>query len=159
MVVPVSLAFLVRPRAHGSVPPTAGAQRGSPNHFWCCYCSITPVLQLYELISNISPIPYKSYLYCRSIINETMRPFLTDGFRQSKTGRFRLGFLSTGFFWSLFLSQSSRFYSFCAPPRGGWCEGVLLHSRRNRLAALCFAFSPRATARRTFAPASWWLWA
>ena len=43
--------------------------------------------------------------------------------------------------------------------RGGWCEGVLLYSRRNRLAALCFALSPRVTARRTFVPASWWLWA
>ena len=31
-------------------------------------------------------------------------------------------------------------------------------SSRNRLAALCFALSPRATARRTLVPASWWLW-
>ena len=30
---------------------------------------------------------------------------------------------------------------------------------RNRLAALCFALSPRATARRARVPASWWLWA
>ena len=55
--------------------------------------------------------------------------------------------------------QSSRFYSFCALPKGGWCEGVLLYSSRNRLAALCFALSPRATAQRTLVPASWWLWA
>ena len=48
--------------------------------------------------------------------------------------------------------QSSRFDSFCALPRGGWCEGVLLYSSRNRLAALCFALSPRATARRTLVP-------
>ena len=26
-----------------------------------------------------------------------------------------------------FCRQSSRFYSFCARPRGGWCEGVLLY--------------------------------
>ena len=26
--------------------------------------------------------------------------------------------------------QSSRFYSFCAFPRGGWCEGVLLYGSR-----------------------------
>ena len=26
--------------------------------------------------------------------------------------------------------QSSRFYSFCALPRGGWCEGVLLYGSR-----------------------------
>ena len=42
--------------------------------------------------------------------------------------------------------QSSRFYSFCALPKGGWCEGVLLYSRRNRLADLCFALPPRAMA-------------
>ena len=46
--------------------------------------------------------------------------------------------LSTGFFWSFFLTsvepisysyrQSSRLYSFGALPRGGWCEGVLLYS-------------------------------
>ena len=55
--------------------------------------------------------------------------------------------------------QSSRFYSFCVLPRGGWCAGVLLYSSRNRLAALSFALSPRATAGRTLVPASWWLWA
>ena len=39
------------------------------------------------------------------------------------------------------------------------CEGVLLYSNRNRFAALCFALSARATARRTLVTASWWLWA
>ena len=76
---------------------------------------------------------------------------------------------STGLFidWTFFrldssgpsYRQSSRFYIFRALPRGGWCEGVLLYSSRNRLAVLCFALSPRATARRTLVPASWWLWA
>ena len=70
---------------------------------------------------------------------------------------------STGRFFPLEFSgpssyrQSSRFYSFCALPGGGWCEGVLLYSIRNRLAALCFALSPRATARQTLVPAIWWL--
>ena len=82
----------------------------------------------------------------------------TVGFRQSKTDLFD---------WPLFrpdssgpsYRQSSRYYIFCDLLRGGWCEGVLLlYGSRNRLAALCFAFSPRAMAQRTLVPASWWLW-
>ena len=78
-----------------------------------------------------------------------------------ENGPFRLDFFSTGFSWPGPSSyrQSSRFYSFRALPRGGWCEGVPLYSSRNRLAALCIALSPRATARRTLVPANWWLWA
>ena len=55
--------------------------------------------------------------------------------------------------------QSSQFCTFCALPRGGWREGVLLYCMAvvdNRLAALSFARSARATrarARRTFVPA------
>ena len=56
------------------------------------------------------------------------------GFRQSKTALFD---------WTLFrlefsgpsYRQLSRLYSFRARPEGGWCEGVLLYSRRNWLAA------------------------
>ena len=81
----------------------------------------------------------------------------TVGFRQSKTALFDWTFLRLDS--SAPYRQSSPFCSFCARSRGGWCEEVLLYSRRNRLAALCFALSPRATARRTFVPASWWLWA
>ena len=44
-----------------------------------------------------------------------------------ENGPFRLDFFSTGFFWSFSYRQSSRFYSFCALTRGGWCEGVLLY--------------------------------
>ena len=43
--------------------------------------------------------------------------------------------------------QSSRFYCFCALPRGCSCDGVLLYccaAIENRLAALCVARSPRA---------------
>ena len=63
------------------------------------------------------------------------------GFRQLKTALvdwtfFRLDSSGPSY------RQSSRFYSFCALPRGGWCEGVLLYSSRNRLAALVLrAFS------------------
>ena len=46
-----------------------------------------------------------------------------------ENGPFRLDFFSTGFFWSS-CRQSSRFCSFRALPRGGWCEGVLLYSSR-----------------------------
>ena len=38
--------------------------------------------------------------------------------------------------------MSSRFYSFCVLPRGGWCERAAVE---NRLAALGFARSSRAT--------------
>ena len=81
------------------------------------------------------------------------------GFRQSKTALFDWTFFRLNSSGPSSYRQSSGFYSFCALPRGGWCEGVLLYIRRNRLAVLCFALSPRATARRTFVPASWWLWA
>ena len=74
------------------------------------------------------------------------------GLRQSKTAVFDWTFFRLDYSDPSY-RQSSRFYSFCALPRGGWCEGVLLYSRRNRLASLCFALSPRATARRTFVPA------
>ena len=91
--------------------------------------------------------------------------FLRSRMPPVENGPFRLDFFSTGLFSSFFLSsvepisysyrQSSRFYSFCARPRGGWCEGVVLYSSRNRVADLCFALSSRATARRTLVPASW----
>ena len=93
-----------------------------------------------------------------------VRPFLMQSDSASRKRPF-----STGFFWSFFLSsvepisysyrQSSRFFNSCALPGGGWFEGVLLYSSRNRLAALSYALSSRATARRIFVPASWWLWA
>ena len=80
----------------------------------------------------------------------------TVGFRLSKTALFDWTFFRLNFSGPSY-RQSSRFYSFGALPRGGWCEEVLLYSRRNRLAALCFVLFPRATARRTFVAASWWL--
>ena len=87
---------------------------------------------------------------------ERLRHFLyTVGFRQSKTTLFDWTFFRPDFPNQSLLS--SRVHSFCALPRGGWCEVVLLHSSRNRLAALCFVLSPRARARRTLVPASWWL--
>ena len=70
----------------------------------------------------------------------------TVGFRPSRT---------TFVAWTLFrldsygpcYRQSSRFYSFCALPRGCWCKGVLLYccmAVENRLAALFVPRSPRA---------------
>ena len=88
-----------------------------------------------------------------------VRPFLTQSDSASRKRPFSAGIFVRLDFSGPSYRQSSRFYSFCALPRGGWCEGVLLYDSRNRLAALCFAISPPATARRTLVPASWWLWA
>ena len=52
----------------------------------------------------------------------------TVGFRQSKTALFDWNLL-------VLLPPYRRFYSFCVLPRGGWFEGVLRYSSRNRLAA------------------------
>ena len=49
------------------------------------------------------------------------------GFRQSKTALFDWTFFRLDSFGPSY-HQSSRFYSFCALRRGGWCEGVLLYS-------------------------------
>ena len=62
-----------------------------------------------------------------------LKPFLIRtvvGFRQSKTALFDWTFFrldSSGPSYR----QSSRFYSSCALPRDGWCEGVLLYDTRN----------------------------
>ena len=85
--------------------------------------------------------------------------FLCSRIPPVENGPFRLDFFQLDSSGPCSYRQSSSFYSFCALPRGGWCERVLLYSRRNRLAALWFWLSPRATGRRTFAPVSWWLWA
>ena len=61
------------------------------------------------------------------------------GFRQSKTALFDWTFFRLDSSRPSSYRQSSRFYSFCALPRGGWCEGVLLYwcmAVENRLAAL-----------------------
>ena len=63
------------------------------------------------------------------IRDRSIRPFLTQSDSASRKRPLWTGLFSTGFFWVSF-SQSSRFYSFCALPRGGWCEGVLLYSSR-----------------------------
>ena len=88
------------------------------------------------------------------------RPFLIQSDSASRKRPFstRL-FLDWILLVLLLIVSRVDFIVFCAFLRGDWCEAVLLYSRRNRLAALCFALSPRATARRTFIPASWWLWA
>ena len=76
-------------------------------------------------------------------IRNDLRPFLMQSDSASRKRPFSTGLFSTGFFWSFFLSSVESIYSFCALPRGGWCQGVLLYSSsRNRLAALCFALSP-----------------
>ena len=63
------------------------------------------------------------------------------GFRQSKTALFDCTFFRLDSSGPSSYCQSSWFYSFCALPGGGWCEGVLLYSRRNRLAAVLRAVS------------------
>ena len=61
--------------------------------------------------------------------------------------------------------QSSRFYSFCALPRGGWCKGVLLNGSRKSVGSSvsCASRVLREQrvlhARRTFVQAGWWRWA
>ena len=64
------------------------------------------------------------------LINRILLWYLV--FRQSKTTVFDWTFFPTGFFWFFFLSSVELFYSFCALPRGGWCEGVLLYGSRAR---------------------------
>ena len=63
-------------------------------------------------------------------------------FRQSKTALFDWTFFLLDYFGPYY--QSSRFYSCCALPSGGCCEGVLLYGSRKSLAALCFAPFSRA---------------
>ena len=61
-----------------------------------------------------------------------MRPFLTQSDSTSRKRTFWTGRFSD---WILLVlpsyRQSSRFYSFCALPRSGWCEGVLPYGARN----------------------------
>ena len=91
----------------------------------------------------------------------SVRPFLIiicSCIPPVENGPLRLDFSFTGFFLVLLLIVSRvDFIVFVLLLEGGWCEGVLLYSSRNRQAALCFALRPRATARRTLVPASWWL--
>ena len=53
----------------------------------------------------------------------------TVGFRQSKTASFDWTFFRLHSSGSSY-RQPSRFCSFCAFPRGDWCEGVLLYGSR-----------------------------
>ena len=54
----------------------------------------------------------------------------TVGFRQSNTALFAWTFFGLDSSGPSSYRQSSRFHSFCALPRGGRCEGVLLHGTR-----------------------------
>ena len=54
----------------------------------------------------------------------------TVGFRQSKTVLFDWIFFRLDSSGPSSYRQSSRLYSFCALPRGGWCEGALLYGSR-----------------------------
>ena len=133
-------------------------------------CNSFGTLQKTSVSSVTDPIPYRDYPYPA----EPNREFFytnpaaeaisfTVGFRQSKTAVFDWSFFRLDSGPSSY-RQWSRFFSFCALPRGGWCEGVLLYccmAVENRLSALCFARSARATRARvprTLVPASWWLW-
>ena len=62
-----------------------------------------------------------------------LRPFLTQSDSASRKRPFSTGHFSDWILPVLFLivsRQSSRFYSFCALPKGGGCEGVLLYGSR-----------------------------
>ena len=62
---------------------------------------------------------------------DVVRPFLTQSDSASRKRPFSTGLFSTRCFQGLsYFRQSSRFSSFCALPRGGWCEGVLLYGSR-----------------------------
>ena len=86
----------------------------------------------------------------------------TIGFRQSKTA------VSTGLFshWSvvvlLLIVSRVEFTVFVLFLEAVGVREYCCMAVENRLAALCFARSARATrahARRTLVPANWWLWA
>ena len=94
--------------------------------------------------------------YCKAIS-------YTVGFRQSKTAHFDWTFFRPDSSDPSSYSQSSRFYSFCALPRGGGCEGVLLYccmAVENRLAALSAVFRAFFGSNACFArdePSSKWV--
>ena len=110
----------------------------------------------------------ESYIHSRNPICRTAlqrilagrgAPICRTGFLIQSDSSSRKWPFSTEFFWLFLSSVESILYHVVVffvlfLEKGGWYERVLLRSRRNRLAALCFALTPRATARRIFVPAS-----
>ena len=91
-------------------------------------------------------------VYLRFLVVAVSSPlghFLHGRIPPVENGPFRLDFFWLGSSGRSSYRQLSRFCGCCALPRGCWCEGVLLccccMAVESRLAALCFARSPRAT--------------
>ena len=80
----------------------------------------------------------------------------TVRFRQSKTALFDWAFFRLDSSGPSSYRQSSRFYSFCTLPRGGWCEGVLLYGSRKSVGSSGFRafFASNACLARD-EPSSW----
>ena len=93
-------------------------------------------------------------------ILRVLRPFLTQSDSASRKRPFSTGLFFDWILLVLLIVSRVDFIVFVLFLEAvGVREYCCMYSRRNRLAALCFALSPRATARRTFVPASRWLWA
>ena len=95
------------------------------------------------------------------IDTELLRPFLMQSDSASRKRPFSTGLYFDWILLVLLLIVSQVFFVVFVLflEAVGVREYCCTYSSRNRLAALCFALSPRATARRTLVPASWWLWA
>ena len=83
----------------------------------------------------------------------------TVGFRRSKTALFDRTFFRLDSSGPSSCRQASRFYSFRALPRGGWCEGVLMHGSQKSVGGSVLTRVLRDQrvlhARRTFVQAGW----
>ena len=103
-------------------------------------------------VKSMNSSIFSSFLCIREKWISLVRPFLIQSDSASRKRPFSTGSFFTGVFWSFFLSSVESIYSFCGLPRGYWYEGVrtavllcCCTAIENRLAALCFARSPRAT--------------
>ena len=87
------------------------------------------------LLSTEKKAPRRSMKFCKVLPNAKqifMRVkghFLHSRIPSVENGPFRLDFFRLDSYGSSYRT-SRRFYSFCALPRGGWCEGVLLYGSR-----------------------------
>ena len=101
-------------------------------------------------------------LFCRQFLTPSRIP------PGSKTALFDRTFFRLDSSGPSSYRQSSRCYSLCSLPRGGWCEGVILYccmAVENRFSGLSAVLrgvlrEQRALcALRTFVQAGWWRWA
>ena len=83
------------------------------------------LLVLLLIVSRVDFIVFVLFLEAVGV-REDCCMALEQSVGRVENGPFRLDSLGPSFY-----RQSSRFYGFCALPRGGWCEGVLLYGARN----------------------------